>query len=105
MEDKVVKGIILYADFGYGLKFKDSEELFLKLEIQGFDGYFTTQLFNMENTLILLKMFKSDYSPVNSIHSLKHRKVCLLKKSNSSNPVAISVSKHPYEWVYNNNYD
>ena len=44
-QQQIVEGIITDVDLGYGLKYKDMDNIFLKLEIQQFDGTPCTQLF------------------------------------------------------------
>ena len=39
ISDRVVYGVILDADIGYGLKYKDENNLYLKLDIQQFDNF------------------------------------------------------------------
>ena len=108
MED-VSEGIILNADFGYGMKFNDSENLYLKLEIQDFNGYSTIQLFNMENIPQVLKQFQSDVYPAVSIQSLIHRKVFLLNLNKIKGTPSAITAKNPDNedvvWICNNDWD
>lgn len=109
-EEEIVEGIITQVDFGFNMKFKDAENLYLKLEIQQFDGYESVQLFKAENVGKLLIQFKGDYRDEASVNHLKHRKVFLLKSDNTNGvPNAIAKlppSKYPqYTWIYNDNWN
>ena len=109
-EEEIIKGIILEADYGYGMKYKDMEHLYLKLKIQCFDGYECIQLFNQDKIGKLLLQFKGDYKGEMSVQSLKHQKVFLLS-SDRVNSVPSAIAKLPpntfkqYDWIYNDNWN
>ena len=44
-KEEIIQGVILGIEYGYGMKFMDPEHLYLKLEIQQFDGEISVQLF------------------------------------------------------------
>ena len=109
-KDEIVEGIIINVDFGFNMKYKDMENLYLKLEIQQFDGYEAVQLFKAENVGKLLVQFRGDYRGELSLNHLQHKRVFLLK-SDSTNGVPNAIAKLPpeqypqYQWVRNNNWD
>ena len=109
-EEQILEGIILEADYGFGMKFKDKERLFLKLKIQCFDGYECIELFTDEKVAKLLLQFKGDYKGEMSIQSLKHQKVFLLG-SDRVNAIPSAIAKLPpsefpqYDWIYNDNWN
>lgn len=104
-----MQGVILTADFGFGMKYKDSNGLYLKLEIQQYDGFVCTQLFRVERIPTLLKEFQPDYTEEITINNLVHQTVYLSSKTTQSVPDAIA--KLPpsefkdYQWFKNNNWD
>lgn len=108
--EEIIEGIILRADFGFGMKYKDEENLYLKLEIQQFDGYECVQLFGGDKIGKLLVQFKGDYRGEVSIQTLVHRRVYLLG-SDMTNSIPNAVSKLPptkyqqYDWIYNDNWN
>ena len=102
----IIEGIIIKADYGYGMKYKDENELYLKLEIQMFDGYQCVELFRGDKIEKILLQFKGDYIHESSISTLLHRTIYLLNSEQTQNvPDAISVlppHKHnKYNWIYN----
>lgn len=107
--DKVIEGVILDIDFGYGMKYTDTENLFLKLEVQQFDGHTGVQLFSQEKIGKLLLQFKGDYRGEISIRHLRHCRIFLSGKSTNGVPDAIAKmppNKYPqYSWVYNDNWN
>lgn len=109
-DDNLIEGIIIKTDFGYGMKYKDEENLYLKLNIQQFDGYECVQLFNMEQVGKLLLQFKGDYRGELSLETLKHQKVFLLNNE-QTHGIPDAIAKLPpekytqYSWIYNNNWD
>ena len=110
-EEKITEGIIIDVDYGFGMKYMDQNNLYLKIEIQMFDGYRCIQLFNQEKIPKLLLQFKSDYITENSFKTcLMHRKVYLLD-SDRTNSIPNAIANMPpnlypqYEWIRNNNWD
>ena len=109
-EEEIIEGVILKADFGYGMKYKDEENLYLKLEVQQFDGYECVQLFGEDKIGKLLQQFKGDYRGEVSLSTLIHRRVYLLG-SDMTNSIPNAISKLPpsryqqYDWVYNDNWN
>lgn len=109
-KDRVVEGIIVSIDFGYGMKYKDENTLYLKMEIQQFDGYLCVQLFRQDKIPVILKQFKKDYTNSISLKSLLHHKVYLLA-SESTQAVPDAIAKMPphefkeYKWIYNDNWN
>lgn len=108
-EEKIIEGIIVGIDFGYGMKYKDADNLYLKLQIQQFDGFECIQLFHVDKVGKLLVQFKSDYSRELSLRQLKHRKCYLLDETINNVPKAIAVlppSEYPqYSWIENDNWN
>ena len=108
-EEEIIKGIITKVDYGYGMKYNDAENLYLKLEIQQFDGYKCVQLFSSEKIGKLLIQFKSDYSRELALSQLMHRKVYLLGDKTNGVPNAIAPlppSEYPqYSWIENDNWN
>lgn len=108
--EEIIEGIILEADYGFGIKFKDIEHLYLKLRIQMFNGYECIQLFNKEKVGKILLQFKGDYRGEMSIQSLKFQKLYLLL-SESVNGTPSAIAKLPpseylqYDWIYNDNWN
>lgn len=109
-EEKVIEGIILDVDYGFGMKFKDVEGLYLKLIIQQFDGFDCVQLFGNDDIAKLLLQYKGDYRGEISCNTLKHRRIYLLA-SDMTNGIPNAVAKLPpskypqYSWIYNQNWD
>lgn len=106
--EDVIGGIIIGVDFGYGMKFNDSDELYCKLEIQEFTGFTCIQLFNMDSIKELFSQFESEVYQTVSLQTLLHRKVYLLNQRLNSTPVAITginPNEDGSEWIYNNNWD
>lgn len=109
-EEKVIEGIILDIDYGFGMKFKDVEGLYLKLLIQQFDGFGCVQLFRDDDIAKLLLQYKGDYKGEISCNTLKHRRIYLLA-SDMTNGIPNAVAKLPpnqypqYDWIYNQNWD
>lgn len=109
MTEKVMEGVILEADYGFGMKYTDMENMYLKLEIQQFDGHQGVQLFNQEKVGKLLLQFKGDYRGELSLNHLKHRRVFLSDESTNGVPNAIAKmppSDYPqYSWIENDNWN
>lgn len=109
MTEKVMEGVILEVDYGFGMKYTDMENMYLKLEIQQFDGNQGVQLFKQEKVGKLLLQFKGDYRGELSLNHLKHRKVFLSDKSTNGVPDAIAKmppSDYPqYSWIENDNWN
>ena len=109
-EEKVIEGIILDVDYGFGMKFKDVEGLYLKLIIQQFDGFDCVQIFGNDDIAKLLLQYKGDYRGEISCNTLKHRRIYLLA-SDMTNGIPNAVAKLPpskypqYSWIYNQNWD
>ena len=109
-QNDIIEGIIIKADFGYGMKYKDEENLYLKLNIQQFDGHECVQLFGMEKVGKLLLQFKGDYRGELSLHTLLHRRVFLMGSS-TTNLIPDAIAKLPptefpqYSWIYNDNWN
>ena len=108
-EEQTIEGVIIRVDYGYGMKYNDPESLYLKLEIQQFDGAESVQLFRGDKIGKLLIQFKHEYSKELSINQLKLRKCYLLNKETNGVCDAIAVlppSRYPqYSWIYNDNWD
>lgn len=109
MTEKIMEGVILEADYGFGMKYTDMENMYLKLEIQQFDGHQSVQLFNQEKVGKLLLQFKGDYRGELSLNHLKHRRVFLSDESTNGVPNAIAKmppSDYPqYSWIENDNWN
>ena len=107
--EEVIEGIIIKTDFGYGMKYKDEENLYLKLHIQQYDGYECVQLFGMDKVGKLLLQFKGDYRGELSLNTLMHRNVYLTKETTHLVPNAIAKlppQKYPqYSWIENDNWN
>ena len=107
--ENIIEGIIIDVDFGYGMKYKDADNLYLKLHIQQFDGFDCIQLFHIDKVGKLLIQFKSDYSRELSLKQLVNRRCYLLDKTVNGVPEAIAVLpplEYPqYSWIYNDNWD
>lgn len=108
-EEKVLEGVILDVDYGFGMKYTDIENMYLKLEIQQFDGHQGVQLFHQEKIGKLLLQFKGDYRGELSLKHLKHRRVFLTEECTNGVPNAIAKmppSKYPqYSWIENDNWN
>ena len=109
MTEKVMEGVILEVDYGFGMKYTDMENMYLKLEIQQFDGHQGVQLFSQEKVGKLLLQFKGDYRGELSLSHLKHRRVFLSDESTNGVPNAIAKmppSDYPqYSWIENDNWN
>lgn len=109
MTEKVMEGVILEVDYGFGMKYTDMENMYLKLEIQQFDGHQGAQLFSQEKVGKLLLQFKGDYRGELSLNHLKHRRVFLSDESTNGVPNAIAKmppSDYPqYSWIENDNWN
>lgn len=109
MTEKVMEGVILEVDYGFGMKYTDMENMYLKLEIQQFDGHQGVQLFSQEKVGKLLLQFKGDYRGELSLTHLKHRRVFLSDESTNGVPNAIAKmppSDYPqYSWIENDNWN
>lgn len=108
-KEEVIEGVILDVDYGFGMKYTDMENMYLKLEIQQFDGNQGVQLFNQESVGKLLLQFKGDYRGELSLKHLKHRRIFLTTKTTNGVPDAIAKmppKQYPqYSWIKNNNWD
>lgn len=109
MTEKVMEGVILEVDYGFGMKYTDMENMYLKLEIQQFDGHQGVQLFSQEKVGKLLLQFKGDYRGELSLNHLKHRRIFLSDESTNGVPNAIAKmppSDYPqYSWIENDNWN
>ena len=107
--EEVMEGIIISVDYGFGMKYTDAENLYLKLEIQQFNGHQGVQLFSVDKVGKLLLQFKGDYRGELSLTHLIHRRVFL--KTDSTNGVPDAIAKLPpqqypqYSWIYNDNWN
>ena len=108
-EENVLEGVILDVDYGYGMKYTDMENLYLKLEVQQFDGLQGVQLFNQDTVGKLLLQFRGDYRGELSLKHLKHCRIFMSEEK--TNGVPDKVAKLPpsqfpqYSWIANNNWD
>lgn len=108
-EEKYSEGIILSADYGFGMKYTDKDSMYLKLEIQEFNGNIGVQLFSQEKIGKLLLQFNNEYRGEVSLSHLKHRRVFLSDKT--TNGVPDAIAKMPpelypqYNWVENDNWN
>ena len=108
-KEEVIEGVILDVDYGFGMKYTDMENMYLKLEIQTFEGNQSVQLFGKEKVGKLLLQFKGDYRGELSLKHLKHRRIFLSKKT--TNGVSNSIAKMPpqeypqYSWIENDNWN
>ena len=109
MTEKIMEGVILEADYGFGMKYTDMENMYLKIEIQQCDGHQSVQLFNQEKVGKLLLQFKGDYRGELSLNHLKHCRVFLSDESTNGVPNAIAKmppSDYPqYSWIENDNWN
>ena len=103
------EGIILDIDYGFGMKYMDKDNMYLKLEIQEFNGNIGIQLFNQKKIGKLLLQFNDEYRGEMSIKHLKHKRIFLSKET--TNGVPNAVAKMPpelypqYDWIPNSNWD
>lgn len=109
-EEEIIEGIIIDADYGFGMKYKDTKNLYLKLEIQQYDGWVSTQLFREDKIAKLLQQFKGDYRTDSGVKSLVHQAIYSLAEEKINGvPQAVCVlppKRYPqYEWIYNDNWD
>ena len=108
-EKDYIEGIITRVDFGYGMKYQDPQKLYLKLEIQQFDGRDSVQLFREEKVGKLLLQFKYEYSRELSINQLRLRRCYLCKETTNGFCDAIAVmppEQYPqYSWIENDNWN
>lgn len=109
-QQQIIEGIVTDVDFGYGLKYKDMDNLFLKLEIQQFDGTPCTQLFKKDKVTTILKQFQSRYNQQSSLQGLHHHRLYLLKENNNSISADAIAMLPPqgdtkFEWIYNDNWN
>lgn len=108
--DQIIEGIIIEADFGFNIKYTDLEHLYLKLIVQQFDGFLSTQLFKADKIGKLLQQFRGDFHGELSIKTLVHQRVFLLE-SEKTNSICDAIAKLPpekypqYSWVYNDNWN
>lgn len=101
---KEVEGIIIKAEYGNNARNK----LTLDLEIQSFDGWMCTMIFEEEDKIKqIFDEFGSDYMLVSNTRTLIHQK-CYLAESEGTN-VPPAIAKLPpsefdkYHWIYNDN--
>lgn len=109
-EEEIIEGIIIDADYGFGMKYKDTQNLYLKIEIQHYDGWCSTQLFRGDKIAQLLMQFKGDYNMSSGVKSLMHQTIYALSTEKINGvPKAIAKlppSKYPqYQWIENDNWD
>ncbi len=108
-QSQVIEGVIIQADFGFGMKYRDEENLYLKLEILDFEGHECVQLFGMDKVGKLLLQFKGDYCSESSISNLTHQRLYLLQ-DDSVHAMPSAIAKLPpadypqYDWVKNDNW-
>lgn len=108
--ERVIYGIIMDADIGYGLKYKDENNLYLKLHIQQFDNFECTQLFKIDRLDEILNEFCKNYTNTSTVNELVHQRVCLNTSDNHDGVPNAIAKKNPNQnkdshWVYNNNWD
>lgn len=103
-----IEGIILDIDYGFGMKYADTENMYLKLEIQQFNGRSCVQLFKQDDIGKLLLQFKGDCRGEISLKNLKHRQIFLSNDITNGVPNAIAKmppEKYPqYSWIKNSNW-
>ena len=104
LRTKIIEGIIIEMDMGYRMKYKDEDNIYIKMVIQQFDGYECTQLFKLNKLETLLKEFSSHHEEI-SIKHLVHQKVILSDDSTNGVPdkIAKPVSGKP-NWIENDNW-
>ena len=90
-----IEGIILDIDYGFGMKYADTENMYLKLEIQQFNGRHCVQLFKQDDIGKLLLQFKGDYRGEISLKNLKHCQI--FSSSDITNGVPNEIAKMPPE--------
>lgn len=106
---EMIEGIIIDVDYGFGMKYKDTKNLYLKLEVQQYNGWTSTQLFKGDKIPKLLLQFKNDYRTESGVKSLKHQTIYSLA-SESTNGIPDAIAAYPpsqypqYEWIYNDNW-
>lgn len=109
IKNQYIEGVILDVDVGFGMKYKDPNNIYLKLVIQQYDGYECTQLFRINRLNDLLNMYSISYSDESTIKQLIHQKVFLLT-SEQTDGVPDAISKVPptdkkfTEWFRNDNW-
>ena len=103
-----IEGIILDIDYGFGMKYSDIENMYLKLNIQQFNGNTCVQLFKQEDIGKILLQFKGEYRGEISLKTLKHCQVFLSSDNVNGIPNAIAKmppEKYPqYSWIENSNW-
>lgn len=103
-----IEGIILNVDYGFGMKYADTDNMYLKLEIQQFNGHSCVQLFKQDDIGRLLLQFKSDYRGEISLKNLRHCQIFLSNDITNGVPNAIAKmppEKYPqYSWIENSNW-
>ena len=108
-EKEFQKGVILEADYGFGMKYTDKENMYLKLEIQEFNGNIGIQLFAQDKIGKILLQFNNEYRGEVSLSHLKHKIVFLSDKTTNGVPNAIAKMPpnqyHQYEWIENDNWN
>ena len=108
-KEEVIEGVILDVDYGFGMKYTDMENMYLKLEIQTFRGNSSVQLFGQEKVGKLLLQFKGDYRGELSLKHLRHRRIFLTEET--TNGVSNAIAKMPpkeypqYSWIENDNWN
>lgn len=108
-KEKFSEGIILNADYGFGMKYTDAEKMYLKLEIQEFNGNIGVQLFNQDKIGKILLQFNNEYRGELSLKHLKHKRIFL--SDTTTNGVPDAIAKMPpelypqYSWIANDNWN
>lgn len=101
---KETQGIIIKAIYGYNGRNK----LTLKLEIQSFNGWLCTMIFEKEDSIkAIFDEFKSDYNVCSNTQTLIHRNCFLMESKGTKIPPAIAKlppsEYKKYHWIYNDN--
>lgn len=108
-KEKIIEGIITDVDYGFGMKYTDLENMYLKIEIQQFDRHSCVQLFKQDKIGKILLQFKSDFRGELSLKHLIHRRVFLSQDTTNGVPNAIAKmppSEYPqYTWLENDNWN
>ena len=100
---KETKGIIIKAEYGNNGR----NRLTLDLEIQSFDGWICTMIFEQkDNIKAIFDEFSSDYTIISNTKTLLHQK-CYLAESEGTN-MPSTIAKLPpskfENWIPNNKY-
>ena len=101
---KETQGIIIKAEYGNNGR----NRLTLDLEIQSFDGWICTMIFEQKDSIkAIFDEFSSDYTIISNTKTLLHQK-CYLAESEGTN-VPSAIAKLPpskfenYHWIPNDN--